>query len=133
VKKHTDKRVTLEPYDEQKLRLERAHGRCVSNIEARWRLELEQQCYESQLQLYQLALEVAKEKKAQVEEQLAKAEREAQTLTEALVNLGEQIKLENSWGDHVQWDPVSLTFSAPAEGIPVVAVEVDSEPKVRIQ
>jgi hypothetical protein len=83
--KKANKSVLLEPSDEQKLRLELAQSKCHLNIEARWRLEAEQRFFESQILLYRLALEVAEEKKAQITEHLAKAEREAKALTAELV------------------------------------------------
>ncbi len=123
---HADKRVSIEPTEEQKLRLLLAQRDCDVNIQARGRLEAE-------LRFLELAYQVAQAALPQAKEQLAQLEQEAKPLTLALINMGEQIKAENGWGDQVKWDPVTLTFTVSADSVPGSLPAENKGSKISIQ
>lgn len=105
------KRVCLEPSTEQTLRIQLAYSRWERNLEARGRLDAERR-------FFQLAFEVTQATLPYIDEERTNLEHESRELAMAIVSLMETVKLENAWGDEVNWDAATLTFTAPAKSAP---------------
>lgn len=126
------KHVSLEPTEEQRLRLELLQTRCHLNLEAQSRWDAEKRFFECQSQLHQLALYVTEPAKTQAEQELSRLQAEGKQLLQNLVNAGDLVKQENGWPDDTKWNPVTLTFTAPTDSVLVPATE-GSKAKITIQ
>lgn len=118
--------VNLEPTELQKLRLQLAERDCQLNIAIRRHLEAE-------LRIHQTVLTIASATVPLIETQLADIEREGKELTQRLFEVAEQIKTENGWTADVEWDALTLTYSAPADNGWTAVPQQDGDSKIGIQ
>jgi hypothetical protein len=127
------KHVSLEPTTEQSLRLELQRYKCELNLEQQAHMDALRLLFEGQINLFRLALHVAETNKPYIEQELARLKEEGEQLIHNLLNAGELVKQENCWPDDTKWDPVRLTFTAPADSALAPATTEGSKAKIRIQ
>ena len=130
--KKAQKTVCLQPTEEQSLRAQLLQMRCHQNLEAQAHMDALRLFWESQNNLFRLALYVAGTNKPYAEQELARLQEEGKQVLQELVNLGPQIVTENCWPDDTKFDPVALTFTVPDSSM-VPTERKSSEPKTRIQ
>jgi hypothetical protein len=126
VSDHIDARVSLEPTEVQKLRLQLVYRECQLNEARRNHMEAE-------LRIHQSVIAIANATVPDIETQLAYLERERKECLQRFAQVGEQIKAENGWPASARWDGMTLECSAPAEHVLATVRDSAGEGKSRIQ
>jgi hypothetical protein len=125
VSDHIDARVSLEPTEVQKLRLQLVYRECQLNEARRNHMEAE-------LRIHQSVIAIANATVPDIETQLVYLERERKECLQRFAQVTEQIKSENGWPSTALFDGTTLQCSAPAEHVLALSRGLGGEDKIRI-